>query len=52
MFFLLTLTFLFNKIREQEGGTGSAMKQRSCREEVAQTVYTHISKCKKVKIKF
>jgi hypothetical protein len=26
--FLLSLCFLFNKIREQQGGTGSARKQR------------------------
>jgi hypothetical protein len=45
------LCFLFNKIREQEGRTGSAWKQvgvkeRRRRGEVAQTMYTHVSKCK------
>jgi hypothetical protein len=34
------LCFLFNKIREQEGGTGSAQKWA----EVAQTMYTHTGK--------
>jgi hypothetical protein len=38
------LCFLFNKIREQEGGTGFAGRGR-----VAQTMYTHVSKCKKQK---
>jgi hypothetical protein len=35
------LCFLFNKIREQEGGIGSA--QKSGGGEVAQTRYTHVS---------
>jgi hypothetical protein len=42
------LCFLFNKI-EEEGRTGSAWKQWGG--EVAQTVYTHVSKCKNDKIK-
>jgi hypothetical protein len=42
------LCFLFNKIREQEGGTGSAQRWG---EEAAQIVYTHVSKCKNNKIK-
>jgi hypothetical protein len=37
------LCFLFNKIREQEGRTGSARKPG--RGEMAQTTYTHVSKC-------
>jgi hypothetical protein len=41
------LCFLFNKIRE-EGRTGSAQKQ-ACGE-VAQSMYTHVSKCKNNKI--
>jgi hypothetical protein len=48
------LCFLFTKIRE-EGRTGSAWKVGDwwlkCRREVAQTMYIHISKCKKDKIK-
>jgi hypothetical protein len=40
--------FLFNKIRKQEGRTGSAW---NCQGEVAQTMYTHVSKCKNDKIK-
>jgi hypothetical protein len=43
------LCFLFNKIGEQEGRTGSTQKQRVG--EVAQTMYTHVSKCKNDKIK-
>jgi hypothetical protein len=43
------LCFLFNKIREQEGGTGSAWKWGRGGE-VAQTMYTYVSKCKKDKI--
>jgi hypothetical protein len=39
------LCFLFNKIREQEGGTGSAQKQVGERK-VVQIMYTHVSKCK------
>jgi hypothetical protein len=42
--------FLFNKIREQEGGTGSARKQWG-RGEVARTMHTHVSKCKNNKMK-
>jgi hypothetical protein len=34
------LCFLFNKIREQEGGTGGGERR------VTQTMYTHVSKCK------
>jgi hypothetical protein len=52
-FFYHLLCFLFNKIRE-EGGTGSAWKRGGVggrREEVAQTRYTHVSKCKNDKIK-
>jgi hypothetical protein len=41
------LCFLFNKIGEQEDGTGSAWKRR--RGEVAQAMYTHVSKCKMIK---
>jgi hypothetical protein len=45
---LLCLSYyLFKKIREQEDGTGSARKG----EGVAQTMYTHVSKCKNDKIK-
>jgi hypothetical protein len=33
--------FLFNKIRGQEGRTGSAWRGGSWRGEVAQTMYTH-----------
>jgi hypothetical protein len=40
------LCFLFDKIRE-EGGTGSAWN----RVEVAQTMFTHVSKCSNIKIK-
>jgi hypothetical protein len=40
---ILSLSYyLFNKIREQEGGRGSAWKW----EGVAQTMYTRVSKCK------
>jgi hypothetical protein len=49
------LYFLFNKIREQEDRIGSAWKLGgrggSWRWEVAQTMYTHVSKCKNDKIK-
>jgi hypothetical protein len=46
------LCFLFNKIREQEGGTGSAWKPRVGEMwEVAQTMCTHLSKCKNDKNK-
>jgi hypothetical protein len=43
------LCFLFNKIREQEGGTGSAWKLGGGK--VDQTMYTHVIKCKNGKIK-
>jgi hypothetical protein len=42
--FLILLCFLFNKIREQEGGTGSAWKMGVGVE--AQKLYTYVSKCK------
>jgi hypothetical protein len=48
------LCFLFNKIREEEGGTGSTWKRgigESKGGEVEQTMYTHVSKSKKDKIK-
>jgi hypothetical protein len=48
------LCFLFNKIREEEGRTGSSWKQGVGRwggGEVAQTMYAHVSKCKHDKIK-
>jgi hypothetical protein len=45
------LCFLFNKIGEQEGGTGSAWKQGGEWGEVAQTMYTHVSTCKNNKWK-
>jgi hypothetical protein len=46
------LCFLFKKI-QKEGGTCSAWKQgrRGRREEVAQTMCVHVSKCKNDKIK-
>jgi hypothetical protein len=47
------LCFLFNKIREQEGRTGSAWK-RECGEVCVgrwPNVYTHVSKCKNDKRK-
>jgi hypothetical protein len=40
------LCFLFKKIREQEGGTGSSQKGGR-----GQLIYTPISKCKNDKIK-
>jgi hypothetical protein len=46
------LCFLFNKIGEEEGGTGSAWKRElgwgleGLGEEVAQTMYTYVNKCK------
>jgi hypothetical protein len=44
--------FLFNKIAEQEGGTSSAWTGGGEGiEEVVQTMYTHVSKCKNDKIK-
>jgi hypothetical protein len=47
------LCFLFNKIREQEGRTGSAWKWGWGRGwgKVTQTMYIHVSKCKNDKIK-
>jgi hypothetical protein len=48
MLFLYLLCFLFNKIVEQEGRTGSAWKGEW---EVSQTMYTHVCKCKNDKIK-
>jgi hypothetical protein len=44
------LSFLFNKIGKEEGGTGSAWKQGVC-VCVTQTMYTHVSKCKNDKNK-
>jgi hypothetical protein len=41
------LCFFFNKIGEQEDGTGSTKKGGR----VAQTMYTHVSKCENDKIK-
>jgi hypothetical protein len=41
--------FCFNKI--EEGGTGSAWKRGLGGREVAQTMYTHVSKCKNNKIR-
>jgi hypothetical protein len=51
--FSYLLCFLFNKITEQEGRTGS---YRNCggkfgEEEVAQTIYAHVSKSKNDVIK-
>jgi hypothetical protein len=43
------LCFLFNKIREQKGGTGSVWKLGW--REVAQTMCIHVSKYKNDKIK-
>jgi hypothetical protein len=51
------LCFLFNKIKEQEGRTGSARKRVGHKRrvgelgEVIQIMYTHVSKCKNDKIK-
>jgi hypothetical protein len=45
------LCFLFNKIGEQEGRTGSVWKWGRGWGEVAQTMYTHVSKCKNNKKK-
>jgi hypothetical protein len=45
------LCFLFNKIGEQEGRTGSVRKWGLVEEEVAQTIYTYVSKCKNDKTK-
>jgi hypothetical protein len=41
------LWFLFNKLREKEGRTGSAWKWGWGK--VAQTMYAHVSKCKIIK---
>jgi hypothetical protein len=41
--FLIISCFLFNKIREEEGRTVSAWKGGMS---MAQTMYTHVSKCK------
>jgi hypothetical protein len=49
MSFYYLLFFLFNKIGEQEGGTGSAWKQGEGGRlgvEVAQTMCTYMNKCK------
>jgi hypothetical protein len=43
------LWFLFNKIGEKEGTTGSAWKLRWGK--LAQIMYTHVTKCKNNKIK-
>jgi hypothetical protein len=40
------LCLIFNKIREEEGGTGSVRKCGGGGKKVAQTMYTHVSKCK------
>jgi hypothetical protein len=49
------LCFLFNKIREEEGGTGFFLEAGVGGEgeegKGTQTVYTHVSKCKNDKIK-
>jgi hypothetical protein len=45
------LCFLFNKIREEEGGAGYSLNWGRRCWEVAQTMYTHVSKCKNDKIK-
>jgi hypothetical protein len=45
------LCFLFNKIKEQKGRTGSAQKQGRVEGKVTQIMYTHVSKCKNDKIK-
>jgi hypothetical protein len=42
--------FLFNKIREQEGGTGST-QEVGCGVGGPQIMYTHVSKCKNGKVK-
>jgi hypothetical protein len=46
--FLIISMFSLQQIREQEGRTGSAQKWGSG--EVAQTMYTHVSKTDKIKI--
>jgi hypothetical protein len=45
------ICFLFNKIREQEARTGFAQKRVAGGGEVAQIMYTHVSKCKSDKNK-
>jgi hypothetical protein len=45
------LCFLFNKNREQEGGTSSPGKGRGRRGEMDWTIYIHVNKCKNDKIK-
>jgi hypothetical protein len=45
----MSFYYFFNKIREQENGTGSAWKQGGGGE-VAQTMSTNVSKCKNDKI--
>jgi hypothetical protein len=45
------LCFLFNKIGEEGGETGSAQKIGWLEKWVAQTMYTHVSKCKNDEIK-
>jgi hypothetical protein len=45
------LCFLFNKIREQKGRTGSAPKMEWGAGRVAQTVYTYVSECKNNEMK-
>jgi hypothetical protein len=49
MSFSLSLCFLFNKIGEQEGGTGSVWQQ--VWGGGGHKMYTHVSKCKNDKIK-
>jgi hypothetical protein len=44
------LCFFFNKIGEEEGRTGSAWRQGG-KGVMTQIIYTHVSKCKNVKIK-
>jgi hypothetical protein len=53
LFFYYLFCFLFNKTGEQEGSTGSAQKLAGGWGVVdgAQTMYTHVSKCKNDKIK-
>jgi hypothetical protein len=52
MFFLLSFIFFFYKIGEQEGRTGSAQRRgwESGMGDVAQIIYTHVSKSKSNKI--
>jgi hypothetical protein len=50
VFLNFSYVFSSNKIGE-EGGTGSAWKLWGSMREVAQTMYTHVSKCKNDKIK-